>query len=124
MRTPALLSLLLSAALVSQAFAQMPDLREAPEPRPDAEAAALAQARAAAWQDYALRVARALARSDGSRDLALAALLEATARPDDEDDAGARSPAAIRAAAARLRSTAWRTRSCWSPSQASSAYSP
>ena len=115
MRTPVLLSLLLSAALASPASAQMPDLRDAPQPRPDAEEAALAQARAAAWQDYALRVAGDLARSDGARDLALAALLQATARPGEEGAAGARSTSAVAAgapstaAAAEADAERWRT---------------
>lgn len=76
---------LLLAALGAPVFAQAPPQREP-------TAAELAQARAAAeaWQAHALRAARVLGRSDGARDLALAAVLEATARP--VDDAGVAAP--------------------------------
>lgn len=69
---------LLLAALGAPVFAQAPPEREP-------TAAELAQARAAAdaWQAHAMRAARTLGRSDGARDLALAAVLEATARPVD-----------------------------------------
>src|SRR5690606_17223213 len=48
---------------------------------------------------YSLRVARALGRSDGARDLALAAVLEATARPHP-------ATAALAGEAARWRTEA------------------
>lgn len=85
MRTRVLLPLLLSlsTALAAPALAQMPDLSQAPEPT--AEELERAQQRAMAWQAYGLRVAAALGRSDGARELALAALLEATSRPYDPD---------------------------------------
>lgn len=84
MRIRVLLPLLASALLAAPAFAQMPDLRPAPESRPDAREEERAQARADAWQAYGLRVARALGRSDGARDLALAVLIEATVRTQGE----------------------------------------
>ena len=74
----------------------MPDLRSAPEDQPSAEELELAQQRAEAWQGYGLRVAKALGRSDGARDLALATLLEATARPYDERGAAVASADAER----------------------------
>ena len=85
MRTRVLLPLLLSlsAALAAPAAAQMPDLAAAPEPT--AQELERAQQRAMAWQAYGLRVAAALGRSDGARELALATLLEATAGPYDPD---------------------------------------
>jgi len=78
---------LLLVAFGAPVFAQAPQEREP-------SAAELEQARAAAdaWQDYATRVARALGRSDGARDLALATVLEATARP--AEGAGIAPPAA------------------------------
>jgi hypothetical protein len=78
MRIRVLLPLLLVSALAAPALAQMPRM-------PDASEAALerAQERAEAWQAYGLRVARGVGRSDGARDLALAALLEAMARPNE-----------------------------------------
>lgn len=76
MRIRFLLPFLLLPALAAPAFAQSP---QAPEPTE--EELRLAQQRGEAWQAYALRVARSLGRSDGARDLALATLLEATARP-------------------------------------------
>lgn len=81
-----LLRLLLPMALASSASAQMPDLRSAPEP--SAEELEQAQQRAEAWQAYGLRVASALGRSDGARDLALATLLAATSGPADPGAAG------------------------------------
>ena len=78
---------LLLAALGAPVFAQAP-----PEREPTAAELEQAQAAAHAWQAHAMRAARALGRSDGARDLALAAVLEATARPVDED--GIAQPAA------------------------------
>lgn len=81
MRMRFLLPLLLLPALATApALAQVPA-------EPDAEALQRAEAASQAWQAYVLRVARALGRSDGARDLALAALLEASARPLDEEGA-------------------------------------
>ena len=82
MRIRFLLPLLLLPALAAPALAQV---QQPPEPT-EAELQR-AQQRAEAWQAYSLRVARALGRSDGARDLALAAVLEATARPHPGADA-------------------------------------
>lgn len=94
MRIRFLLPLLLLPALAAPAFAQMPRM-------PDASEAELqrAQERAEAWQAYGLRVAKALGRSDGARDLALAALLEAMARPHEGATALAADAARWRAGA-------------------------
>ncbi|MGY1459470.1 MULTISPECIES: hypothetical protein [unclassified Luteimonas] len=73
-----LLPFLLLPALSAPALAQMQQ-----PPEPTQEELERAQQRAEAWQAYSLRVARALGRSDGARDLALAAVLEATARPNE-----------------------------------------
>ncbi|NLA68110.1 MAG: hypothetical protein GX856_07695 [Gammaproteobacteria bacterium] len=81
MRKRWLLSVLLVPAL---ALAAPASAQTAQPSRPGAEDADAAQARAEAWQAYGLRVARALARSDGARDLALAAVLDAMARPPGE----------------------------------------
>lgn len=96
MRIRVLLPLLLSAALASPALAQMPDIRPEPGSGPSAEELEMAQQRAMAWQAYGLRVAGALGRSDGARDLALATLLEATTLPYDESDTVPASAAAER----------------------------
>lgn len=87
----ALLPVLLLPALAAPALAQAPQPRE-----PTAEELRQAQQRGEAWQAYATRVARALGRSDGSRDLALAALLEATGRPGGGDVAAPATPDAAR----------------------------
>ncbi|MGY0612972.1 MULTISPECIES: hypothetical protein [unclassified Luteimonas] len=79
MRIRFLLPLLLLPALAAPALAQMPS-----EPAPTEAELQRAQQRAEAWQAYGLRVATALGRSDGARDLALATLLEAMAQPYDE----------------------------------------
>src|SRR5690606_14497609 len=83
---PVLLPVLLLSALAAPtpARAQMPDLQE-----PTEAELQRAQARAQAWQAYGLRVARALGRSDGARELALATLLEAMARPQEGSNAAA-----------------------------------
>lgn len=96
MRLRILLPCLLAAALASPALAQLPDLRREAQPTPEE----LEQARrqAGAWQAYAQRVARALGRSDGARDLALAALLEAGTRAPEGD-----GPAPASAEAERWR---------------------
>lgn len=91
-----LLPVLLLSALSMPALAQM----QAP-PEPTEEELAQAQQRAEAWQAYGVRVARALGRSDGARDLALAAVLQATARPHVAAEALASDAARWRAEAAR-----------------------
>ena len=95
MRNRFLLPLVLLAALAAPAFAQVPDM-----PEPTEEELQQAQQRAEAWQAYSLRVASALGRSDGARDLALATLLEATARPHEGATALAGDAARWRAEAA------------------------
>ena len=90
-----LLPLLLLPALSAPALAQVQQ-----PPEPGQEELARAQQRAEAWQAYSLRVARALGRSDGARDLALAAVLEATARPNAAATALAADAARWRAEAA------------------------
>ena len=84
MRIPGLLPVVLLAALATPVLAQ-------PQPAPSAAELQRARAQADAWQAYALRVAKALGRSDGARDLALAALLDTMARPAEE---GAATPTA------------------------------
>ncbi|MEN1961269.1 hypothetical protein WCE41_13230 [Luteimonas sp. MJ246] len=96
MRIRFLLPLLLLPVLASPALAQMPS-----EPAPTDAELQRAQQRAEAWQAYGLRVAKAVGRSDGARDLALATLLEAMAQPYDEG-----SPAAASVDAQRWRSGA------------------
>lgn len=93
MRLRLLLPLLLAPALAAPAAAQAP--REASGP--DAADAR----RAEAWAAYATRVARSLARSDGSRDLALAALLGALAAPAGEGPLDGELPRWREAAAKR-----------------------
>lgn len=95
MRNRFLLPLLLSAVLAAPAaYAQVPV-----GPEPSEAELELAQQRAEAWQAYGLRVARALGRSDGARDLALAALLQATSRPHPDADGLADDAARWRAGA-------------------------
>src|SRR5690606_41599659 len=76
MRIRFLLPLLLLSALAAPALGQTPS-----ESAPTQAELQRAQQRAEAWHAYGLRVATALGRSGGARDLALAALLEATAKP-------------------------------------------
>lgn len=99
MRLRVLLPCLLAAALASPALAQLPDLRREEQPTPQELERARRQAEA--WEAYALRVARALGRSDGARDLALATLLDAGARAPDGD-----APAPASAEAVRWRDAA------------------
>ncbi|MBJ6979795.1 hypothetical protein [Luteimonas sp. MC1895] len=86
---PRLLPLLLFAALAAPVQAQSPQPVE-----PTAAELQQAQARSDAWQAYASRAAHALARSDGARERALAVVLEALARPADEDGVARASPTA------------------------------
>lgn len=76
MRIRFLLPVLLLSVLALPALAQAPGASE-----PNEQELQRAQQGAEAWQAYLLRVAKAVGRSDGARDLALAALLEAQARP-------------------------------------------
>ncbi|MBB1473200.1 hypothetical protein H5368_09155 [Luteimonas sp. MC1782] len=94
MRIRLLLPVLLLPALAMPAFAQAPSPRE-----PSEQELRRAQQGAEAWQAYLLRVAKAVARSDGARDLALAALLEAQARPYDPGRATGLDPDRLRAEA-------------------------
>ncbi|MBJ7575385.1 hypothetical protein [Luteimonas sp. MC1828] len=87
MRIRLLLPVLLSTALAVPAFAQSPAPRE-----PSEQEMQRAQQGAEAWQAYLRRVAKAVGRSDGARDLALAALLEAQARPHDAADESGLDP--------------------------------
>lgn len=76
MRIRVLLPVLMLSAFAASVSAQAPAPRE-----PDAQELQRMQQGAEAWQAYLLRVAKAVGRSDGARELALAALLEAQARP-------------------------------------------
>lgn len=87
MRIRVLLPVLLLSALAAPAFAQAPAPRE-----PSEQELQRAQQGAEAWQAYLRRVAKAVGRSDGARDLALAVLLETQARPYDAASAGGLDP--------------------------------